>query len=164
MKNARQKAKKLIEEFIQSFGYNAEEDVEFSMDSKTDLIFYTLDEPENSPANVALKRYLKEEFHISIPVLLFSILHEIGHFETLGKITQAEINANHGFKEIIELAYSEYKGDNDYCFFKSYWDLKIEYLANEWAVNFVKSNTEECAEFYGKLKKCIEGLNPSERG
>ena len=158
MKNARKKAKKLIEDFIKSFGYNPIEDEEFSMDTKSDLIFYTLDEPENSPANVALKRYLKEEFHISIPVLLFSILHEIGHFETLGEITQAEIDANNGYKEVITLAYSSYKGNNDYYFFKAYWDLKMEYLANEWAVNFVKSNTEECAEFYGKLKKCIEGL------
>ncbi len=158
MKNAREKAKKLIEDFIESFGYNPVEDEEFSMDTKSDLIFYTLDEPETSSANIALKRYLKEEFHISVPVLLFSILHEIGHFETLGKITQAEIDANNGYKEVIALAYDSYKGNNDYCFFKAYWNLKMEYLANEWAVNFVKSNTEECAEFYGKLKKCIEGL------
>jgi len=158
MKNAREKAKKLIEDFIESFGYNPVEDVEFSMDTESDLIFYTLDEPDNSPANVALKRYLKEEFHISVPMLLFSILHEIGHFETLGKITQKEIDIDTATKGIIELAYGAYRGDDNYCFFKAYWDLKMEYLANEWAVNFVKSNTEECAEFYGKLKKCIEGF------
>lgn len=158
MKNAREKAKKLIEDFIESFGYNPVEDVEFSMDTESDLIFYTLDEPDNSPANVALKRYLKEEFHISVPMLLFSILHEIGHFETLGEITQKEIDIDTATKGILELAYGEYSGDDDYCFFKAYWDLKMEYLANEWAVNFVKSNTEECAEFYGKLKKCVEGF------
>ena len=158
MKNARKKAKKLIEDFIESFGYNPEESDEFAMDTESDLIFYTLDEPETTSANIALKRYLKEEFHISIPILLFSILHEIGHFETLGEITQAEIDEDDEYKAIIQLAFDEYEGDDNYCFFKAYWDLKMEYLANEWAVNFVKSNTKECAEFYGKLKKYTEGL------
>jgi len=158
MKNAREKAKKLIEDFIESFGYNPVEDVEFSMDTESDLIFYTLDEPDNSPANVALKRYLKEEFHISVPMLLFSILHEIGHFETLGKITQKEIDIDTATKGIIELAYGAYRGDDNYCFFKAYWDLKMEYLATEWAINFIKHNTEECATFWRKLKPIIKAL------
>jgi len=153
------KARKMIEDFVESFGYVAEEDVEFMCDTECDIVNYTLYDSDTSRSNIAWKKYINDTFHITVPLYLLSILHEIGHLETAYQLSQEDVDSDNIDKEIIKLAFENaLDKDNCYHLFKAYWDLKMEYLATEWAINFIKHNTEECATFWRKLKPIIKAL------
>ena len=90
-----------------------------------------------------MMKYLYEKFDITLEkddFMLFCILHEIGHYMTLQQYTEEEI------ENMIEQEYDDIKNlmeeDNydpnqiEYL----YREIKLEYMADEWAVDFIKSH------------------------
>jgi hypothetical protein len=82
--------------------------------------------------------YLKEEFDLKLnreQMDMFSLLHEIGHQQTIKQFSDKELN--HHFLAVEEL------DDED---FYSYRKLIIEYEADKWAVDFIKEHKTELLE------------------
>lgn len=82
--------------------------------------------------------YLKEEFDLKLnrdEIDMFSLLHEIGHQQTISQFSQRELN--HHFLAVDELDEEE---------FYEYRKLTVEYVADKWAVDFIKEHKTELLE------------------
>ena len=120
-----------VESKVKEFnGYQIIECNLFAYEPEDKIIYITKEEDElDEEGNAFLETYLKDEFDIIIPqdkMFIFSVLHEIGHFMTL-KTTDMDDYWN----EIKKL-----KGDD----FLSYRKIRAEYIADKWAVEFIKNN------------------------
>ncbi len=120
-----------VESKVKEFnGYQIIEYNLFAYEPEDKIIYIAKEEDElEEEANVFLESYLKDEFNIIIPkdkMFIFSTLHEIGHFFTLKTIDMDEY-----WTELRNLE------DDD---FLSYRKVKAEYIADEWAIEFITNN------------------------
>lgn len=74
-------------------------------------------------------------------VLTLSILHELGHFETLDTMSEKEYAKDIAQRENV----ISYITDNHKRNF-TYWNLKSEYMANEWLVFFCENYPNKVQE------------------
>lgn len=78
--------------------------------------------------------YLKDKgVNINVDILALTILHEIGHSETVKLFNDKEQERNLIAKMEIE---ANITNDNLKQSNYKYWDLPIEYSANTWAINY----------------------------
>lgn len=101
-----------------------------------------------------------KELNIKLPceIETFAILHEAGHIQTLGGMEQELFDA---LFYAYQAACEEFdKGIESIDQFVQYSELAIEKIANEWALDFMRSNPELTAElnrtvieYYNKLEK-----------
>jgi hypothetical protein len=80
---------------------------------------------------------------INADEFLWSFLHEIGHIETYEDMTEEEIRETMGVKDCENITDEEY------------YELLDEYLATEWAANYMRENQEQIAKFWKKVRKNI---------
>lgn len=79
---------------------------------------------------------------------VFSLLHEIGHFETFDVNEWLDRN-----NKVPQLANEYYKGTLTYEELNyKYWELTNEYKATKWAIEFYKNNQEKCNELAKSVK------------
>lgn len=98
-------------------------------------------------------RHLKEKHHYdcadTISIIIWSILHEIGHYNT-----ENEIDWEDDFEDRFALACT----NSDVRYNKKvqdmYFDLPSEFAATEWAIDYVKDNFENIM----RISKLIENL------
>ena len=120
-----------VESKVEEFnGYKIMECNLYAYEPEDKIIYIAKEEDElEQEGNAFLETYLKDEFNIIIPqdkMFIFSVLHEIGHFITLKTIDMDDY-----WEEIKKL-----EGDD----FLSYRKIKAEYIADEWAIKFIKNN------------------------
>ena len=83
---------------------------------------------------------------------MMSLLHEVGHAMTLFTFSETEMENAHQAKELIKIDLEEEDTDET---FSKYFDLDIEKVATEWAVNYYKSNRKKIEDFYLKFEKTL---------
>ncbi len=79
--------------------------------------------------------------------LLYAILHEIGHLQTLSRFTLNDVLNYH-------VALTKIKEDTEEKEYAVYLGLEIEKVAHEWAVNYYKENENEMKE----IEKALNDL------
>lgn len=77
-------------------------------------------------------------------LLMWTILHELGHYFTEDEYEDSEEDTE--IRNLCSLIDREIS-DNDSELQDVYFNLKTEWVATEWAINFVKSNPFFCWEF-----------------
>lgn len=83
--------------------------------------------------------------------ITLSMLHEIGHFETMPYFTNEEWENDALVKCVYELSETDY---SEYLY--KYWNTQTEYSANMWAIMYVKafsSKVEELEDIFGNYLK-----------
>ena len=118
---------RLDAEIIESnlFGYDADDNAIYITDEKDEL---------DIAWDVFMLEYLKDEFDLDLRgrgdnvMEMFSLLHEIGHFKTMWMFDYDEYERE-----------SDKLDDDD---FMSYRRLYGEYLADDWAVTFIRKYPE----------------------
>lgn len=70
----------------------------------------------------------------------FSLLHEVGHHQTMIELTDEDLEFEDFMRELIHINYA----DQDDSFESSdvYFSLPAEILATEWALNYMENNWE----------------------
>ena len=122
-----------VESKVKDFnGYQIIECDLYAYEPEDKIIYIAKEEDElEQEGNAFLETYLKNEFDITIPqnkIFIFSVLHEIGHFMTLRTIDMDDY-----WEEIKQL-----EGDD----FLAYRKIKAEYIADEWAIKFIRNNKD----------------------
>lgn len=104
-----------------------DEDIEFSI--------YT---NEREPAHI---EFINNKYDTDIAdwYFVFSVLHEIGHHQTIKLLTKEDWI----IESIVRRKHNQI----------AYWNLKAEDLANRWAIQYLIDHTEECWNFQ---KECYE--------
>jgi hypothetical protein len=100
------------------------------------------------PEDQELIDHIKEKFDIDVSdwYFIFSLLHEIGHEQTLPRLREEDIETDIFNRSILSLM----GHDN-----KAYFNLPTEYAANAWAVDYLLNHQQECWDFQMKCLKII---------
>jgi hypothetical protein len=139
MNNALSVMHKIIDRVCIEYNLGEIEVIECSMFAcePIDKVLYITDEEDEieKEGNDFLEGYLYDKFKIKIPrdkMYIFSVLHELGHIIT--------------FPNIDEEAYWREASKEDDLDFLGHRQIYGEYVADEWAVNYIKNNMEviEC--------------------
>lgn len=88
-----------------------------------------------------LAKVHKCDFAYDYPLILWTILHEIGHHFTLDDVIEDDIEARILCAMIpIEVARNNEQVQD------IYYNLTSEWVATEWAIDFIATNREMCNE------------------
>lgn len=97
--------------------------------------------PELDEEEVEACRYVYNVLGMEVPVhpVVFAFLHEIGHVMSGQYFTPKEVE---GFLDDYYIQKEELLDDEDLElteFLTEYWQLKVEKLANDWAIEYLKT-------------------------
>jgi hypothetical protein len=141
----------LVDDFLTPFGCDSDLDNDFSYDSKDDRVYFSIIVSERSDR--LFKQYILNEFHFDVPnIFMISLLHEVGHAQTLWNFSQKQIQSAHRVKKALEKKLEKNNSDEIYS---QYFDLSIEKAATAWAVDYYKNNKTRCDEFYSLFEKTL---------
>lgn len=146
----------LIDEFLEPFGLDSDFDSDFFYDIVEERVYFTILVSERSDR--LFKQYIKNTFNFDVPnIFMMSLLHEIGHAETLENISMKQYKKDHQTKNKLEEELDKLSTDdpNYDIVYSKYFDIGFEKVATEWAVNYYKSHKSEIANFYSKFLKVL---------
>lgn len=156
----------VLDEFLKPFGLKARFSKEFGYWIKEDIIDYTV-VVADSASTCFMSNFQKLAPDIKCDPFLASLLHEVGHAETLHCIPEDELVACGEVKEKIEKALDAYIGkistENDlkeyakyyYEMHQEYFELSDEMEATLWAITYIRENTNKVASFWKKTQQAI---------
>lgn len=146
----------VLNEFLKPFEATAEMDTEFAYWYDESRITYTLCMPANG------KDYFMENWHNLAPELdvdpfLASFLHELFHHITLDALTEEEEEYSHIVKKQLdkELQDKNLTEKEVKRIHFQYFNLPVEFEATIGAINYIRSNVNEVACFWKKLRAAI---------
>ena len=139
----------MVDTFLEPFGLDSDFDTDFFYDPEDETVFFSLIISER--ADRLFRKYVHDTFSFNIPnIFMFSLLHEVGHSQTLWTFPKKILRDTEEQKRKISKALEKTNSDE---FFLKYFDLEVERLATEWAVNYYKTNTKQCEDFYSIFSK-----------
>ena len=133
---------RVLTRFAKQFDCDVRLDTDFYCIPVSNRIGYTLIVPKANSVTF-MDRVQRLYPDINADEFLWSFLHEIGHIETYEDMTEKEI------REVMRAKDCEDITDEEY------YELLDEYLATEWAANYMRENQEEIAKFWKKVRKNI---------
>ena len=144
------KALEIINEFLEPFGCHAKLGKAFETVLNEHLISFSIDEPDEGEKEFFKSLYELHKPKVSCDIFLWSLLHEIGHNETLSKTSSDNWeNYKNLRKQIISGKVPPY----------AYYYHTIEWLASEWAVNYANTHFEELTKFWNKLHLALDKVH-----
>ena len=95
---------------------------------------------------------VEDEFNdVHADIFLWSLLHEVGHHETWDDLTNEEMSLSQEMKYAISECENLRPNDRD----KIYFYIPDEYLATEWAAQYMRDNVQEVTKFWNTLQPLI---------
>ena len=145
----------VLNDFLADFECHAELGSDFCYWQDSNLIWYT-------PAVIDKDaEYFMEYWHslapeIIIDPFLASLLHEVGHNETLHWLTEDEVHYCEDEKTEIswQLGSCTSAKEQKDCYFQ-YFALPDEKEATNWAIDYVRNHTQQVSAFWQKLQAAI---------
>ena len=130
---------KKITNFVKNFGIRRAFCTDnFFYNIKKNTINFSIYEDDRDSAHI---KFINNKYDTDITdwYFVFSVLHEIGHHQTIKLLTKEDWIV----ESIVRNEHSQI----------AYWNLKAEDLANKWAIQYLIDHTEECWDFQ---KECYE--------
>lgn len=147
----------LVDKFLEPFGCDSDFDSDFSYDPTEERVYFTIAVSERSDR--LFKKYILDHFHFEVPsIFMISLLHEVGHFQTLTDFSQLRIKTAHQAKKSIENELDSLTPDDPLFdeVYSNYFDLSIEKVATAWAVDYYRNNRERCDSFYNEFLNALK--------
>lgn len=145
------KINKIVNEFVSEFDLSAEMANDFAYYYYEDLITYSLIVSDLS-SQLFMLNFKEIAPDIECDIFISSLLHEIGHSETIDLLEQPEVLYCHNVKkELDELNKDADTFETAYDIHKKYFNLPDERLATDWAINYMRNNVEKIKEFENKM-------------
>lgn len=145
----------VLNDFLKEFGVTAELGSEFAYWIGEDRITYNVLLPETA-TDYFMDNFNRLAPDIDCDPFLASILHELGHAETLEYMEEVEELYCYKMKHQIEI---ECQGDCSEEKIKElhqrYFDLPDEHEATMWAIEYIRNNYEKMAKFWDNLREAI---------
>ena len=141
----------MVDDFLKPFGCDSDLDSDFFYSTEEERVYFSILSSERSDR--LFKEYILSHFNYKVSnIFIISLLHEVGHHFTYSFFTRAEKRKAQMEKYRIsaELA----KNDTDEVY-SSYFDISIEKVATEWAINYYKENKKRCDDFYFQFQKTL---------
>ena len=147
---------RIINDFLAEFDAIAEMGCDNAYYLSESKIVYSVCMPSNG------KDYFMQNFHKLAPDLecdafLATILHELGHHETLHMFDEYDEAYCHDYKEMLgeRLEHQNLTPEIEEDIYQQYFDLPDEYEATMWAINYIRNNVAKIEAFWYKLKAAV---------
>ena len=141
----------IINNFVSKFECTAEMGLDFSYYYATNTIEWTFFITEITDDSFI--KFLEEKFpDINCNIFIWSLLHEVGHHETIDSWTYEEQECFDKEKDRIQALFNQ-TSSSEYCF--QYYSLPDEMLATTWAANYIRNNKDEIRTFYEEFRSGI---------
>ena len=146
---------RVINEFLEPFDIIAEMGTENAYYPVEEKITYSLIMPE------AAKDYFMQNFQRLAPDLdcdafLVSLLHEVGHAETLYLLGEVEECYCRDIKdELTEKFNQKLSEEEEKHLHQVYFDLPDEYEATMWAANYIRNNINQIKIEWAKIRAAV---------
>lgn len=141
----------IINEFLEPFELTAELGTDFDYSFLEDKIHYALVVGDTS-SNLFLKDAEARFPDVHADVFLWSLLHEIGHSETLDDLDD-------GVEELcmeIKRELNEHQDWSTEIRYTIYFNCPDEKAATDWAGEYLTTHFKEISLFWNKLQKAIK--------
>ena len=140
-----EKITNILNNFLAQFELTAEMGMDFSYYYDDNLITYSLIYSEQGASDF-MESVEEKSPTIDADVFLWSVLHEVGHHETIDELTEEEEEYSENTKRrILEENLPH----------KLYYNLPDEYAATSWAVQYAEEHFEEISDLWNKLREAI---------
>ena len=124
-------------------------DEEYAYYNDTEIIKYPV--TEDNYVNIVWKRYLQKKFKVEpFSMVVFSFLHEIGHYYTMDNFTDREI------KQYLKFSKNLSEKDVTESTLIQYFDYPFERAATRWAVKYYKKNEKYLKKNFRPLAKAYK--------
>jgi hypothetical protein len=124
-------------------------DEEYAYYNDTEIIRYPV--TEDNYVNIVWKRYLQKKFKVEpFSMVVFSFLHEIGHYYTMDNFTDKEI------KQYLKFSKNLSEKDVTEKTLIQYFDYPFERAATCWAVKYYKKNEKYLKKNFKPLAKAYK--------
>ena len=130
-----------LNKFTKKFDCIAIPDTDFYCITTRNLVAYSFLTPVRCSKSF-MSRVRRLYPDIQADEFLWSFLHEIGHLETDDELTEEEFAYIDSF-------------DFDTISDEDYYELPNEYLATQWAADYMRQHPAEIAKFWKKVQKQI---------
>lgn len=142
---------KILNKFLEPFDCIADIGPDFCYWSGSSRIDYTLVVSENQD------KWFKEFAHSLMPelncdIFLLSLMHELGHHETIDDIEDDEELWRACWEVKKELNSKEERTKEDNF---TYFNLPDEKMATEWGLHYMKTHPAEISELWNQLQPAI---------
>ena len=154
----KRRVKKIINNFLKEFGVKAKFGKSFCYYPEKELINVSFTVPvDDTDANMFMMNFNNVEPAIKADTFLMALLHELGHQMTVDELTTEE--EEESFKKRIEVnAINLKKNSTPEEVAKAnyeYFNMPDEAAATNWAIDYIRNNTEKVAEFWNELQPAI---------
>lgn len=153
----KRRVKKIINNFLKEFGVEAKIGKSFCYYPEKELINVSFRVPvDNAGANMFTMNFNHLAPDIKADTFLIALLHELGHHMTVDELTAEE--EKESLKKRIELNSVNLKNSTPEEIARAnyeYFNMPDEVAATNWAINYIRNNTEKVAEFWNELQPAI---------
>lgn len=150
---------KILNDFLRDFDCSAEIDNDFTYHTDINLITYSFTCSEIS--NVMFSNVIAALCpNIKCDIFLWSLLHELGHHETIDTISDADYCYSFDEKQRIREQLSGVSAEKNEKLYmqiaNDYYFLPDEIAATCWAVDFVTKNQHRVRQLWNELQPAIK--------
>lgn len=147
-----------LEQYLTDFVKSIDEELSVTFDENDGYCYITLENRINinlsQTDDCGFLRHLKE-FHNcpyanKIHFTLWSVLHEIGHYETENEVEEYDED----YETRIWLMLTDKKYRHNTTIQNRYFNLPAEFMATEWAVEWVEDHLSQARQISAYLKGC----------
>ena len=143
-----EKVNQIIDSFVNQFGLRSEMGTDFSYYYPINKITWSFFMTEES--NKSFEKFVENTFpDINCNTFIWSLLHEIGHHETIDNWTGDEQYIFDSMKEDLEDRLLEEK-EFDIC--TEYYSVPDEFEATTWAAEYIRDHEPELRLFWDKFQ------------
>lgn len=140
---------KVVDKFVSKWDCSARVGTEFAYFYLTNEISWSLLVTED--ADKYFQSFLNKNFpDITADTFIWSLLHEVGHHETIDDWTEEEQEFFDSEKERIDELYRQ-STNKDLSYL--YFNLPDEYAATCWAADYIRENPEEIEALLEELRE-----------
>lgn len=145
------KVERIMNRFLNEFDCHAQLGEDFAYYYNTNTITYSF--YTDSDSTEEYQKFIAKNFpYVTCNIFLWSLLHEVGHHETINRWDDDQQDFFDKEKEEIE---EEMGQGHDRELYQRYFNVPDEYAASEWAAEYLEENEEKIRLFWEELQDAI---------
>lgn len=149
-----EKVNQVVEDFVAQFGCGAIMGDEFGYLYGRSIVEWSL--LIGREVDEFFYSFVTKEFPDAFTNLfVWSLLHEVGHHETIDMWSKEEQKEFDSIKEELDKRYQE-EDSREACF--EYFNLPDEYEATRWAAEYIQSHELELIDFTKKMRAAVKNF------
>ena len=147
----------ILNDFLREFDATAEIGIDFAYRERGKKIIYAVVLPDVEADHSFMKNFRRLAPEIECDTFLISFLHELGHHMTMPELSEEDYWYCSDIVDSLEkeIADPNLSKERELEIHEEYYNLPIEQMATDWAINYILNNVKKVADFWCKVQSAI---------